>query len=530
MKKTGTTNSLIFKFSVIIMTFTVVLLVISGILTYLSQMRIYKEQCEENIRNIGEYLAALMENEGENIKRYQDYYMEHYGEMDIPYDFTECSEAYVEYMTRFAAEYPGKTLGYDIDLDDVSEEIKRAYFTFTHEYWLLTFEKAREAFSIPYSYYLVMDDVNYDVVYMIDGERTTPNDHLKDGETPDPADDNKLYLGDRYHNDPDDYAIMWNTWRTGQKQNGYKEFNNSWGHTYCYYTPVNINGETLGIIGTEINVSKVNHEILRDTLALQLRLALVFLFAVFIMVMFLNHVILRRARILEKDVTRYAETKDDSVADDIIRVFKGSDEMDSLGKSFAAMIKDLREHMNKLAQASHDLALSQQYAAEMDDLANKDAMTGVRNKLAYNKEVQRLERNRKAGEVQFGIGVADIDNLKKINDTWGHDKGDEAIKKLCRILCEIFAHSAVFRIGGDEFAIIMGKSDSDFVESHISEFNRRIRELTSNDSLEEWQKVSAAIGYAIYDPATDSSVDDVFIKADRNMYEDKKRRKTARSV
>ena len=530
MKKTGTTNSIVFKFSVIIMTFTVILLCISGILTYFSQMQFYKEQCEESIRSIGEYLAALMENEGDNIKRYQDYYMEHYEEMDIPYDFTDCSQAYVEYTTLFASQYPGKTLGYDIDLDDVSDEVRKAYFTFTHEYWLLTFEKARESFGIPYSYYLVMDEDNYDVIYMIDGERTTPNDHLGDGEKPDPTDDNRLYLADRYHHDTKDYAILWQTWFTGQKQNGYKEFNNSWGHTYCYYTPVNINGETLGIIGTEINVSKVNHEILKDTLALQLRLGLLFLCMMFLLVLFLNHVIIRRARRLEKEVSRYAESKDDSVADDIIKVFSGSDEMDSLGKSFAAMIRDLRDHMDKLEQASHDLAVSQQYAAEMDDLANKDALTGVRNKLAYNKEVQRIERNRKAGDVQFGVGVADLNNLKRINDTWGHDKGDEAIKILCRIVCEIFAHSAVFRIGGDEFAIIMGKSDSDFVESHISEFNRRIRELAADSSLEEWQKVSAAIGYSIYDPSVDDSVEAVFLKADRNMYDVKKKMKSSRSV
>ncbi|MCR5179578.1 MAG: diguanylate cyclase [Lachnospiraceae bacterium] len=525
-KKSG----LMLKFTMIYVAFTIVLLLIGGLLTYYSQMSIYKSECEEHIRGVGEYLAALMENEGPAIKKYQKYYLEHFDEIFIPYDFKDGDRAYADYTEKFAAEYPGQTLGYDIQTDDLSDEVKKAYYTFLHEYWILNFEKAREAFDIPYTYYLVMLEDTHDVIYMIDGERTTPNDHLKDGEAADHEDENRLYLGDRYHNDPKDYEILWKTWYTGQKQDGYKEFNNAWGHTYCYYTPVNLDGETLGIIGTEINVEKVNRNILNNTIMVLLRIGAVVISAMIILMILLHFFILKPVRSLEKQVSRYADSKDEAIAGEIDRAFSGNNEIDSLGKSFADMIRDLKDHMDKLAQASHDLAVTQQYAAEMDDLANKDSLTGVRNKLAYDKEVQRLERRRETEDLRFGIGVVDLNNLKLINDTWGHEKGDEAIKCMCRLICMIFAHSAVFRIGGDEFALIMSETDCGYAEGLISEFNRTIREI-ADKAEEDWQKkMSAAIGYSIYDPETVGNVEAVFNKADQNMYNMKKMMKTARSI
>ena len=53
----------------------------------------------------------------------------------------------------------------------------------------------------------------------------------------------------------------------------------------------------------------------------------------------------------------------------------------------------------------------------------------------------------------------DLNNLKTINDTYGHDKGNIAIMKLANMICEVFSKSPVFRIGGDEFAVILFKKD-----------------------------------------------------------------------
>ena len=87
--------------------------------------------------------------------------------------------------------------------------------------------------------------------------------------------------------------------------------------------------------------------------------------------------------------------------------------------------------------------------------ADKDALTGVKNKYAYVDAEKSLNKQIDEGDnTAFAIVVCDVNNLKLVNDTLGHKTGDKYIKKACITICSIFKHSPVFRVGGDEFAII----------------------------------------------------------------------------
>ena len=67
--------------------------------------------------------------------------------------------------------------------------------------------------------------------------------------------------------------------------------------------------------------------------------------------------------------------------------------------------------------------------------------------------------------INFGIAMIDLNNLKVINDTYGYEEGNYAIKKLCEIVCSVFSHSLVFRIGGDEFVVILKGADQKMYEN-----------------------------------------------------------------
>ena len=142
--------------------------------------------------------------------------------------------------------------------------------------------------------------------------------------------------------------------------------------------------------------------------------------------------------------------------------------------------------------------------------------------------MQKLEWDLADGETDFGIAMIDLNFLKRINDTYGHEQGNYAIKKLCYIVCHVFEHSPVFRIGGDEFVAILRGHDFDNREDLVEEFKVQLEMLKADDTLEPWEKVSAAIGVAIYDKIRDSSVDNVFKRADQLMYENKKEMKAVR--
>ncbi len=153
--------------------------------------------------------------------------------------------------------------------------------------------------------------------------------------------------------------------------------------------------------------------------------------------------------------------------------------------------------------------------------ANTDALTHVKNRTAYAEKIDLLEQAiRNNPYQQFGILGADINNLKVANDQYGHDIGDMYIKNCCKMLCDTFIHSPVYRTGGDEFAVILEGSD-------LVECKQLLATLTEvnhfRSGIEDYEKGKAhiAFGCAIYNPEIDDNVDDVIKRADEEMYKNK---------
>ena len=205
---------------------------------------------------------------------------------------------------------------------------------------------------------------------------------------------------------------------------------------------------------------------------------------------------------------------------------KTKNEVLKLSNAITQMTVDMRDYMEGMLLAERNAELMKQQASQMTELANHDALTGIRNKTAYDRELKKLEYALDMGNLTvFGIAMIDLNNLKVINDTYGHEEGNYAIKKLCEIICGTFVHSPVFRIGGDEFVVILRGTDFSNVYSLIANFRHELFMLEKNDGLKAWEKVSAAIGFAEYDSKIDSKVVDVFKRADQKMYDDKREMK-----
>lgn len=155
-----------------------------------------------------------------------------------------------------------------------------------------------------------------------------------------------------------------------------------------------------------------------------------------------------------------------------------------------------------------------------------DALTSVRNKAGYGAYIQKLQdlMDDPDQELVFAIGVFDCDNLKHINDFYGHDKGDVYIKTASQLICRTFQHSPVFRIGGDEFAVILENDDFRDRDKLFYLF-REYREEIRTAAEHEWEQANVTMGLAVYDPEIDPSVIDVARRADQAMYENKRLRK-----
>lgn len=160
-------------------------------------------------------------------------------------------------------------------------------------------------------------------------------------------------------------------------------------------------------------------------------------------------------------------------------------------------------------------------------MARFDELTGVKNQKAFTEETRIIDVKIKSNmEIpNFGVVMCDVNDLKRINDTRGHSFGDEAIQRTSRMICEVYKHSPVFRIGGDEFAVIL--TGSDFVQRET------LLKWFKNESLANKRSRSGptvACGMAVYDPDLDNEFSDVFERADKLMYENKKELKTENAV
>ena len=153
------------------------------------------------------------------------------------------------------------------------------------------------------------------------------------------------------------------------------------------------------------------------------------------------------------------------------------------------------------------------------ELARRDELTGIKNKTAYNELEKSVQSNIDNGMdyLPFGLVVCDTNDLKKINDSQGHVAGDEYIKQSAKLLCNIFVHSPVFRIGGDEFVVFLRGDDYT---------NREALMKTLQDQVWENQKSKSgpilASGMADFTPGKDKLVSEIFDRADKAMYKNKR--------
>lgn len=150
------------------------------------------------------------------------------------------------------------------------------------------------------------------------------------------------------------------------------------------------------------------------------------------------------------------------------------------------------------------------------DLANTDWLTGLKSRNAYEVDVNNLDTRRQ--QQGMGMCLMDLDHLKWVNDHLGHQSGDEYLRCVSAVIRDLAPKGgAVYRIGGDEFALLVRdmtlETLQDWGASASEEFRRRQPDWNADLSL--------AVGCAVFEPDRDSSMEQVYLRADREMYAQK---------
>ncbi len=201
------------------------------------------------------------------------------------------------------------------------------------------------------------------------------------------------------------------------------------------------------------------------------------------------------------------------------------DEIEDLYYEFMSVMKESLYYMTNLNRARNDIHEREEKLDQISETAFKDALTRVGNQAAYNKISDGLTLDLKAGKRNFAIVMVDLNNLKYVNDTFGHKYGDVYIKGCCDIICKVYKRSPVFRVGGDEFIVVLRNEDYMSRLLRMTQITEAFMAAHAKEDKEPWERFSASVGMAECMPE-DESVDQVMKRADKAMYESKMKFKT----
>ena len=153
-------------------------------------------------------------------------------------------------------------------------------------------------------------------------------------------------------------------------------------------------------------------------------------------------------------------------------------------------------------------------------IAVTDGMTGVGNKTAYLEKIHSLNQEIRQGKASFTVFMFDLNRLKEINDEYGHECGDLAIADTAQMLKKVFGKDHIYRIGGDEFIVILDGMQPRDIERYYQDFENK---MASNQHAERPYKtlLSVSKGAAVFQPGEDTEYQEVFRRADRVMYQEK---------
>lgn len=180
-------------------------------------------------------------------------------------------------------------------------------------------------------------------------------------------------------------------------------------------------------------------------------------------------------------------------------------------------IAKLEQTKELLAEATARLEITQAELEKTKEYSFIDTLTGCYNRNYFNKyRLDHFDKNRDHNRI--GVVLADINDLKKINDKHGHEAGDELIKKSAETLRGVFRKDdIVIRLGGDEFLVICTNfSNSDNFEYELS---KAVCEKLTHS------RIAIAFGAAVFNSAIDESLSNTVARADELMYENKRSNK-----
>ena len=313
-----------------------------------------------------------------------------------------------------------------------------------------------------------------------------------------------------------------------------------WGWLVSAYAPVfDEDGKVICQIGCDISMDDVMDERQHYLVIITISTLILVILALTGAWLFSSKLIVSPLNRLSAEMKKFdpGEDKNYETAHVVSMDFRYSDEIYDIYKTVKAMQIHIVDYINRLYVARQDkqkIITSLEKAesdikdrdAQIGEISQKayiDPLTNVGNKTAYEQKAEILTKKIKDKTAEFAVVMIDLNDLKMVNDRYGHRAGDAYIKGCCQTICMIYGTFWVYRIGGDEFAVILEGISYKERSELFEKLQNAFYESADNKAVSPQARYSASCGMAEYDPEKDESFENVFRRADNNMYENKKR-------
>lgn len=310
------------------------------------------------------------------------------------------------------------------------------------------------------------------------------------------------------------------------KKDAYFRNETTWGVDYTLARPVkDSNGNYYGLLCADIGIDEINTTIYQSVLLNIAITACAGALFIALLILWMRKNVVKPLKDLEGSVTEFANLPHGQrKPEELVYVspkIHTKNEVEALGDSFEKLALEMHNYVIGLVAAEDE-------AKGLKEHAYHDALTHVKNKAAYDEMREKMLKEIEDEKAEFGLVMADVNCLKNINDIYGHEKGDEYIKGACKIICDIYAHSNVYRIGGDEFVVLLQNRDYQNREKLLEDAKNEFNKTMFDKELDPWNRYSASLGMSIWLPGEE--FDTVFSHADHNMYAEKSRIKETYKV
>jgi diguanylate cyclase (GGDEF)-like protein len=291
-----------------------------------------------------------------------------------------------------------------------------------------------------------------------------------------------------------------------------------WGNFYSAFYPIyDSHEQVVGVVGVDFDASWYDEQVFKHSVTITVVSALSIVLGV-VAVALMSHRVRVQLDSVDEDLSHLSND-----VDHLMMAISNYSSRDNV--AVEAVVDDASNDMDEIGRLSHKIHVMQDemnfYLDFLHQRAYIDSLTNVGNSAAYHQKTQDIDVRVASGLGNFWVLVFDLNGLKDINDSYGHDQGNHYITATAKILHDELTDAIVYRIGGDEFCGIAEGIDEHRIHEGLASIERAID--TYNETARPCDALlSLSHGAAHFDPEQDTSFNDVFIRADKAMYENKR--------